>query len=152
MTIQIEELQLDDAVQAIELILESFSTSIAATLEQEGIDTFSRGLNENQFRKRLKSNLILVCRLRNDLVGLAEVRDSNHLTSLFVKPSLQRQGIGRLLIAELKKRVKENQITVNASLNSIEAYTNFGFVRNGSSVEVRGIRAQPMILNMACTD
>ncbi len=146
---EIEKLQFSDIASASELIEKSFYDSVASTLSDEGISNFSSGITESSIEKRLQSgNLFLVCKSSNEIVGVGEVRDKNHLNLLFVNPSFQRSGIGKQLLLSLIENIEEETVTVNSSLNSVEAYKSFGFIENGPRDEVRGIKYQSMVLKI----
>lgn len=145
MILEIEELEQKDVKTVSKLVERSFSNSVASTLTNEGVSTFMSGLTSEAIEKRLISgNIFIICRNERSIVGVAEIRDKNHLNLLFVEPSMQRKGIGHKLMLNLIDRVRENQITVNSSLNSTDAYTKFGFKKSGPIAEVKGIRYQPM--------
>ncbi len=145
MVLEIEELQEKDILEASKLVDESFFDAVASTLTDEGIHTFRGGLTPESIKQRLASgNIFVICKEGTSIVGVAEVRDRNHLNLLFVEPSLQRKGIGRKLFNDLISRVCEYEITVNSSLNAIAAYTKYGFQETGPKDEVRGISYQPM--------
>ena len=145
MILEIEELHLKDVMAASKLIDRSFSNSVASTLTNEGVSTFMSGLTSESIEGRLVAgNTFIVCRNEKSIVGVAEIRDKNHLNLLFVEPSIQRKGIGRKLLLNLVDRVRENKITVNSSLNSVDAYLKFGFQKTGPKSEVKGIHYQPM--------
>ncbi|NRB40459.1 MAG: GNAT family N-acetyltransferase [Pseudomonadales bacterium] len=146
MILEIEELHQKDVMAVSKLIERSFTTSVASTLTNEGVSTFMSGLTSESIEKRRASgNTFIVCRNEKSIVGVAEIRDKNHLNLLFVEPSIQRKGIGRKLLLNLVDRVRESQITVNSSLNSVDAYSKFGFQKIGPKSEVKGIRYQPMV-------
>lgn len=139
-------MQVDDIEEVADLISRSFSKFVAATLSDEGIATFRAGMSKNEILKRLNSgNVFLVCKTNTAVVGVAELRNNNHLNLLFVDPNTQRKGIGKMLFHSLSKKSFKKEITVNSSLNAIEAYLKFGFIKNGVESEVRGIRYLPMI-------
>lgn len=145
MILEIEELHPKDVMAASKLIDRSFSNSVASTLTNEGVSTFMSGLTSESIEGRLAAgNTFIICRNEKSIVGVAEIRDKNHLNLLFVEPSIQRKGVGRKLLLNLVDRVRENKITVNSSLNSVDAYLKFGFQKTGPKSEVRGIRYQPM--------
>ena len=145
MILKIEKLQSKDVLFASKLIAKSFSDSVAPTLSSEGTSTFMSGLTAESIEQRLASgNTFMVCRNEITIVGVGEVRDKNHLNLLFVEPSLQRKGIGRKLLLNLINGITEKVITVNSSLNSVNAYRKYGFQETGPASEVRGIRYQPM--------
>ena len=145
MILEIEKLHPKDVKAASKLIDRSFSDSVASTLTSEGVSTFLSGLTSESIERRLVSgNTFIVCRNDKSIVGVAEIRDNNHLNLLFVEPSMQRMGIGRKLLLNLVDGVRENNVTVNSSLNSVDAYIEFGFKKTGPKSEIKGIRYQPM--------
>ena len=86
--------------------------------------------------------------VNNIMVAVGEIRNENHLNLLFVSPDMQRKGIGKALLQSLIDTIKHDSLTVNSSLNSIQAYKTFGFVENGSESEKGGIKYQPMLLRI----
>ena len=145
MILEIEELHSKDVMVVSKLIDRSFSNSVASTLTNEGVSTFLSGLTPESIERRLIfGNIFIVCKNEGSIVGVAEIRDKNHLNLFFVEPSIQRKGVGRKLLINLADRIQESKITVNSSLNSIDAYIEFGFQKTGPKSEVKGIRYQPM--------
>ncbi|MFS1526427.1 GNAT family N-acetyltransferase [Microbulbifer sp. 2304DJ12-6] len=143
---RLEKLKISDLSIASSLIEKAFDDSVAPTLSKEGIATFKSGLTLESIKKRLSSgNLFIVCRSKSAIVGVGEIRDKNHLNLLFVEPSMQKVGIGRKIFYELLRSVKESEVTVNSSLNSIGAYKQFGFIESDVVGEVKGIKYQPMV-------
>ena len=141
-----EKLKISDLSFASLLIERAFDHSVAPTLSEEGVATFKRGLTLESIKNRLSSgNVFIVCRSKNSIVGVGEIRDKNHLNLLFVEPNMQKSGVGRKIFNELLRAVKESEVTVNSSLNSTGAYRQFGFVENGLPSEVKGIKYQPMV-------
>ncbi len=146
MLLRLEKLRVDDISLASLLIERAFDDSVAPTLSKEGVAIFKSGLTLESIKKRLSSgNLIIACYNKNTIVGVGEIRDKNHLNLLFVEPSMQKVGIGRKIFNELLGSIKESEVTVNSSLNAIEAYKQFGFIENGVAGEVKGIKYQPMV-------
>ncbi|MEM7359909.1 MAG: GNAT family N-acetyltransferase [Pseudomonadota bacterium] len=149
MELELEELKPKDLPEAVDLIDRSFSDAVAPILNKEGVATFKNSLTIESLGERLNTgNLIMVCKSAGVIIGVAEVRDENHLNLLFVDPSKQRSGIGRRLLDSLIDRIEHRELTVNSSLNSIDAYAKYGFQESGSVCEVQGIRYQPMMLKI----
>jgi len=145
MNLRVAPLEENDLLETSLLVEKSFNYSVAPTLNDEGIETFRKGLSVEALTKRLHSeNLFLICRNEKEIVGVGEIRDKNHLNLLFVEPSLQKKGIGRKILSELIRNIESNKITVNSSLNAVGAYKKFGFNESGLSNEVNGIKYQPM--------
>ena len=147
---RIDKLKTNDLLFASSLIERAFDHSVAPTLSEEGVATFKRGLTLESIESRLSlGNLFVVCRSKGAIVGIGEIRDRNHLNLLFVEPSMQRSGVGGKIFDELLRAVKDSEVTVNSSLNSIGAYKQFGFTENGLANEVKGIKYQPMVYKIA---
>lgn len=145
MQLKIETLQVRDIPFVSQLIEKSFMESVAPTLSPEGINTFLSGVTPSAIERRLTAgNTFLVCRNKDNIVGVGEIRNQNHLNLLFVEPRAQKTGIGRQLFNELVSTISAKEITVNSSLNSVSAYERFGFQICGPAAEVKGIKYQPM--------
>jgi len=87
--------------------------------------------------------------LGTEVVGVAALRDYQHVYHLFVSTSYQRRGIARalwqfLMNAATAKGTRE--FTVNASLYSVPAYLKFGFSPSGDTQIYNGIQYLPMQL------
>lgn len=87
------------------------------------------------------------------LVGVAGVRDGNHLFQLFVTTRHQRKGIGRALwrraLADCQRRARPARITVNASAFCVPAYLRMGFVPLGAPrAHTDGIVTTPMAFEL----
>ena len=149
MELSIEKIQLKDVLAVSQLIERSFLEAVAPTLTKEGVSTFRNGLTPESIKKRLaQGNLFIVCRSELNIVGVGEVRDNNHINLLFVEPAMQRKGIGRKLLRSLIHDIPKNKVTVNASLNAVNAYKRFGFEESGPENDVRGICYQPMVFEI----
>ena len=72
---------------------------------------------------------------------------------LFVRPSRQRRGIGRGLLAAVGTLAGHTdcEFTVNSSPNAVSAYERLGFRITGSEQCVHGIRFVPM-QRLSCND
>jgi predicted N-acetyltransferase YhbS len=139
---KIEERDLE-AVSAI--CMASFSKSVAGTLTEDGVSTFSKIAASDAFLHRMKEdNLILVAELDGNIAGVIELKEGRHIAMFFVEPEHQNKGIGRKLISSALSYAKASKITVNASLSSIPAYRKYGFECKGDIGELSGLVYQPM--------
>ncbi|TBU99813.1 GNAT family N-acetyltransferase [Stutzerimonas kirkiae] len=132
-----------DAASA--LCMAAFMDAVAPTLNERGIQTFTRIAAPEAFAERMRGdNLILVLEDAGELQGLVELKEGRHLAMLFVAPERQRQGIGGRLLAAILKQVRSDLLTVNASLTSVAAYRRHGFECSGEIAELSGLVYQPM--------
>src|SRR5258706_15417996 len=58
---------------------------------------------EDQFGKRLASELTLVATLQNSPVGFAALKGADHIDMLYVHPGAAGQGVGSMLTNALEK-------------------------------------------------
>ncbi len=139
---EIEEKDIE-AVSAV--CLASFLKSVAGTLSEEGILTFSKIAASPAFIERMKEdNLMLVAECGGEIEGVIELKEGRHVAMLFVKPEKQMKGIGRKLLSSALSHARFCNVTVNASLSSVPAYKKYGFELKGNIAESAGLVYQPM--------
>lgn len=82
------------------------------------------------------------------IVGMITLRNSSHISLLFVDEEYHRQGIGRALIAYLQKYLLSEmgieKVTVNAAPYGVAFYHKLGFQDLGPEEEKDGIKYTPM--------
>jgi putative acetyltransferase len=87
--------------------------------------------DEEQFGKRLASQLTLIATLQNSPVGFASLKGADHIDMLYVHPSAAGQGVASMLCEALEKlacgRGAKN-LTVDASDNAAEFFLKRGYV------------------------
>jgi putative acetyltransferase len=87
--------------------------------------------DEEQFGKRLASELTLVATLRNSPVGFAGLKGADHIDMLYVHPSAVGQGVASMLCDALEKLAGgrgAKSLTVDASDNAQEFFLKRGYV------------------------
>lgn len=134
-----------DLPRVSQICMQAFMTSVAGTLSQQGIDTFSQIAASESFRTRLENdNTMLVYVDGDDVLGVVELKAGRHLAMLFVDPLHQGRGIGRQLVATILRQAETEQVTVSASMSSVLAYLRYGFQCCGEVAESAGLVYQPM--------
>jgi putative acetyltransferase len=98
--------------------------------------------DEEQFGKRLGSELTLVATLQNSPVGFAALKGADHIDMLFVHPGAAGQGVGSMLTEALEKLAGgrgAKSLTVDASDNAQEFFKRRGYVgKQRNTVTVNG--------------
>src|ERR1700689_1529413 len=87
--------------------------------------------DEEQFGKRLASELTLVATLQNSPVGFASLKGTDHIDLLYVHPGAVGQGVAAMLCDALEKLAGgrgARQLTVDASDNAAEFFLKRGYV------------------------
>jgi putative acetyltransferase len=98
--------------------------------------------DEDQFGKRLASELTLVATLQNSPVGFAALKGADHIDMLYVHPSVAGQGVGAMLADALEKLAGgrgAKSLTVDASDNAQAFFAKRGYVaKQRNTVTVNG--------------
>jgi putative acetyltransferase len=98
--------------------------------------------DEEEFAKRLASELTLIATLQNSPVGFASLRGKDHIDMLYVHPGAAGQGVASVLIDALEKLAGARgakALTVDASDNAEGFFAKRGYVgKQRNSVTVNG--------------
>ncbi|MGC1320835.1 MAG: GNAT family N-acetyltransferase [Candidatus Udaeobacter sp.] len=124
-------------------------THIGPTLPVEGLEHLLRDMDEESTMTRMTEGFPYWVALGGGaIVGVAAVKPPSHIYHLFVRSDRQRSGIGRRLMNEALRFISDSgraTVTVNSSLNAVDAYRRFGFRNAGNEVfDGSGVRFQPM--------
>ena len=129
-------------------------THIGPTLPVEGLEHLLRGMDVESTMTRMTDGFVYWVALDGSaIVGVAAVKLPSHIYHLFVRSDRQRSGIGRRLMDEalsfISDRCGGTTVTVNSSLNAVDAYRRFGFRDAGDEVvDGAGVRFQPMLRDL----
>jgi GNAT superfamily N-acetyltransferase len=144
----------DEYEKASALVLDTFDHDVAPLYVSSGIDVFHAYAAPEAMMSRTGSgHVLLVAEMDAALVGVAEVRDYNHLSLLFVTPRVQNNGVGRKLLTEIIRLIRsrhpsQTTITVNSSPNAVEAYKRMGFQTASAPQRKDGIDFVPLMLQL----
>ena len=98
--------------------------------------------DEEQFAKRLGSELTLIATLQNSPVGFAALRGADHIDMLYVHPGAVGQGVASMLCEALEKLAGgrgAKALTVDASDNVEGFFAKRGYVaKQRNTVTVNG--------------
>ena len=98
--------------------------------------------DEEQFGKKLASDLTLIATLQNLPVGFASLKGADHIEMLYVHPSAVGQGVGAMLCDALEKLAGARGakiVTVDVSDNAQEFFLKRGYVgKQRNTVTING--------------
>jgi GNAT superfamily N-acetyltransferase len=132
-------------------------THIGPTLSGEGLENLLKSMDAEATIARMTDGFSHWVALEDcAILGIAVVKPPSHIYHLFVRSDRQRSGIGRRLMNEALRFVSDRYgsatVTVNSSLNAVDAYRRFGFREAGDEVvDGAGVRFQPMSRNLRRT-
>jgi ribosomal protein S18 acetylase RimI-like enzyme len=125
-------------------------THIGPTLQVGGLGNLLKSMDIDSTITRITDGFPHWVALEDGaIVRIAVVKLPSHIYHLFVRSERQRTGIGRRLMDEALWFISETYgratVTVNSSLNAVDAYRRFGFREAGDEVvDGAGVRFQPM--------
>ncbi len=135
---------------AMALAWKTFLRFEADVYSPEGVKNFRNFITDTTLYRMfvMGSYQMFVALDGNKLVGMITLRDSTHISLLFVDEAYHRRGIGRALVRYLADyllaEVGADRVTVNASPYGVEFYHKIGF-RDLRPEEVKdGIIYTPM--------
>lgn len=116
---------------------------------EEGIQSFrefitDKGLYESFLRGKYQ---VMVALDDTKIIGMASVRNYNHLSLLFVDGAYHNRGIGSRLVAEMcnwLQKEGERYMSVKAAPYAIRFYKKLGFRAVHPEEQYAGIRVTPM--------
>ena len=151
---QIRLMESGEEAQICKLVERLFLKNEAGVISQQGISLFLSYANPVRMAERVAQDFcfVLVAVQEDQLIGMMEVRNYNHIALLFVDDGHQRQGIASsLLEAAIEKCREKNaalrRITVNASPYGLPVYAHWGFHPIGEEVEMDGMLFTQMALD-----
>jgi len=147
----IEELIIDEINYVSDMVDNIFNEFIGKDYSVEGNNIFKEYIKPENILNRFtdKSSLFFTAKIKNEIVGIMEIKNRDHISLLFVKNEFQGKGIGKYLFGHyLYKTKNENievkKITVNSSIYAEKIYSKLGFIKISEIQEKDGIKYIPM--------
>lgn len=144
-----------EAAAVSALILSSFNEFIGPALTEQGIAAFRRFVAPAALEARTTDNhFVCVASVDDELAGMIDIRDNNHVALLFVAKAHQHHGIAKGLLHAALDHARAadpdlERVTVNSSRYGVPAYERLGFRQTGPEREVDGISFIPMAKRLA---
>lgn len=146
----IRKAQVQDWDAAIALAWKTFLKFEAKDYGAEGTKSFQDFLMDEMLRRMfiLGKYVMFVAELEGKIVGMISLRNSHHISLLFIDEEYQKKGVGKnlLLCAEnyLKDERNEKMITVDSAPYAVEFYHRLCFVDTSLEQCREGIRFTSM--------
>ena len=78
-------------------------------------------------------------------VGVPSMQPTRHISGFFVDAAYHRRGIGKKLLAAMRRDYEKQVFTVHASPCAVEIYRHLGFVPTDGEQVTHGLRYTPMV-------
>ncbi|MBD8526425.1 GNAT family N-acetyltransferase [Pseudomarimonas arenosa] len=124
----------------------SLSFSDEFIVDSVAAQGFLDSLSAHAFRQRLAlpDYAYRVAEQDGLLLGYLAMLRGSHLFQLFVDRAHHRRGVAKALWHHALRDYETDTMTVNASLNAVPVYRQFGFVAEGPLTVKQGVRYVPM--------
>ncbi len=148
------DMQPDEESEVSGLIARVFNEFIAPGYTEEGRQEFLRYMQPEALLERMQAgNATLVACVDSQIVGILQLRDSSHISMLFVDKAFQGQGISRELLNRAIALARQHdpnvsQMTLNSSPYALPIYEKLGFHPTAPEQIHNGIRFTPMVLDL----
>lgn len=155
--IEIKILESQDWDYATALIWRVFLRCNAADYEQEGIESFLNFISDEHLRMFCSIGEFegYGAYLGGRLVGVCMMRQTGHLSLLFIDTDYHKKGIGSKLLRHVSDIARSRgrvRLTVNATPYGTGFYHRTGFKDTGPEQIKEGVRYIPMELRFEQTD
>jgi GNAT superfamily N-acetyltransferase len=136
--------------QYSDLINNVFDEFVGKDYSEKGNIEFKKYIEVNNVQERFNSGLYqyYVARNGEEIIGILEIKNKNHISLYFVKKEYHKQGIGKILFEAYKETLIENTnvkiISVNSSIYAEKIYLKLGFIKTNEIQEKNGIIFIPM--------
>lgn len=151
---QIRLMESGEEAPVCKLVERVFVETEAKEIPQQSISLFLSYVNPVRMAERIAQDFsfVLVAALGDELAGMIEVRNYNHVALLFVEESHQRQGVASQLLEKAIEMCREKnpalrRMTVSASPYALPVYAHWGFHPIGEEMEMDGVRFTHMALD-----
>ncbi len=139
---------------AMKLAWDTFLIYEAPDYSVRGVHNFRNFVRDPLLKKMFTYGEYIAIGAFSDrrMVGIIGVRNTNHISLLFVDRDYHRNGIASSLIDRYVRDAKKKGITyvtVNSSPYAVDFYHKIGFVNIPDEVEKDGIKFTPMRLEIS---
>ncbi len=119
----------DDANQISAVILRALRETNAKDYSEEIIERVERSFSPCAVVQLISRRTVFVATINGRIIGTASL-DGSVVRTVFVNPDVQAKGIGRLLMAEVKRAARGRSVpslTVPSSVSAETFYARLGF-------------------------
>ncbi len=118
----------EDIKDCLRFVLRVFRETAGREFDDEGRASFSAFIYSGTIEKSIEDGSGRLCAAYEGekLAGVSLIRENRHISLLFVRPDMQKKGIGSALLQKMTEG-SEEYLTVNAAPTGYAFYKKKGF-------------------------
>ena len=126
-------MELGKITEASDLVIHMTNDFTVHDYLEDGVWETLKSLHPNRFiGNSCIDHFVLTAEMHEELVGIIEIRENNHISLFCVEKEYRRRGIGRKLLRKAVEICKENnsglaEVTVNSLPGTVHIYERLGF-------------------------
>jgi len=149
--ILIDELETDEINYVSNMINDLFDEFVGKDYSEEGNNSFKDYIKPQNILTRIngKNSEFFTAQYGDEIIGIMEIKNRDHISLFFVKKEFHKKGIGKKLFKYYVRKIKNDNsgiktITVNSSIYAEKIYSRLGFIKTNEMQEKDGIKYIPM--------
>lgn len=149
--IVIGEMNINDINNVSDMVNNVFDEFVGIDYSENGKKTFKDYINHKNILERFdnKTSKFYIAKNDDEIIGILEIKNKDHVSLFFVKKEYNGKGIGKKLFDNYIKALKQYNneikvITVNSSFFAEKIYNKMGFIKTDEIQEKDGIKYIPM--------
>jgi GNAT superfamily N-acetyltransferase len=146
-----DEMNINEINNLSNMVNNVFDEFVGIDYSEDGKETFKNYICPKNILERLnnKTSNFYVAKYIDEIIGILEMKNKNHVSLFFVKKEFHGKGIGKKLFDNYIKKLKQENngiktITVNSSFFAEKIYSKMGFMKTDEMQEKDGIKYIPM--------
>ena len=147
----IDELKIDEINNVSNMINNVFDEFVGIDYSENGKKTFKDYISPKNIFERFNNKIskFYIAKYINEIIGILEIKNKDHISLFFVKKEYHGKGIGKKLFDNyIRTLIQDNigikVITVNSSFFAEKIYSKMGFTKIDEIQEKDGIKYIPM--------
>jgi GNAT superfamily N-acetyltransferase len=147
----IDKLETDEINIVSNMINNIFDEFVGKDYSEEGNNTFKDYIKPQNIYNRFNDKIsqFIIAKHINEIIGIMEIKNKDHISLFFIKKEFHGKGIGRKLFEYFLNITKNEKtgvkiITVNSSKYAEKIYSKLGFIKTNEIQEKDGIKYIPM--------
>ena len=149
--ILMDELVIDEINCVSNMINDVFDEFVGKDYSEEGNKVFKDYIKPQNILTRIneKNSKFFTAKYGDEIIGIMEIKNRDHISLFFVKKEFLGKGIGKKLFGYYLRKIKNENygtkvITVNSSIYAEKIYSKLGFIKTNEIQEKDGIKYIPM--------